>query len=141
MPSETIGARGHPNVRSQHRNTIEFTAETHLTPRGDCIVAVAADKTMAGLSEEFKGALRSEGASLTITIECGGIYETVTARGHPGLILDHPTDMVVRRSGHICPRTLAIHADRAAKDLDRGLVDKLKAGQPARIILRVSSAP
>jgi len=137
MISETLNARGHPNVRSTHRNTFEFTKEGHLTPRGDCIIAVAADKGMGELSEEFKRELKTENRKLQIIIECGGIRETVTAYGHPGLILEHPTDMVVRKTEFICPRTLAIRADKAAKDLDRTLVEELKNGMPVAVRLEL----
>ncbi|MFH0863201.1 MAG: DUF371 domain-containing protein [Candidatus Altiarchaeota archaeon] len=137
MIDEVLTANGHPNVRGTHRNTLEFTKETQLSPRGDCIVAVAADKGMADLSEGFKRKLKTENCRLEITIECGGIKETVTAYGHPGLILEHPTDMVVRKTEFICPRTLAIRADKAAKDLSRGLVEELKNGLPVAVRLRV----
>ena len=33
---------GHENIRSNHQKTIEITKESHLTPRGDCIVGVNA---------------------------------------------------------------------------------------------------
>jgi hypothetical protein len=128
MITETITAKGHENVRATHAKTFEFTAEEHLTPRGDCIVAIQADKTMGGLSEEFKGALRRDGAVLRITIECNGLTEEITAYGSKNLILTHPTDMVVRRSDFICPRTLAIRADKAAADLGRNLVQELSHG-------------
>ncbi len=131
-------ARGHPNVLSLHETTLEFTRETHLTPRGDCIFAVAADKSLPDLPAEFKDALRSENAVLTMTVECGGVSYTVVARGHPGLILTHPTDAVIRKSAFICPRTLAVNADKAACDLGRDLVEVLKKGGEATIILEVS---
>ena len=44
--------------------------------------------------------------------------------------MSHPTDMVVRKSGYICGRTLAINADKAACDLSRALVEKLKNPEP-----------
>jgi uncharacterized protein len=133
-----INAKGHHNVLSTHRNTLEFTKEEHLTPRGDCIVAVAADKTMADLPEEFKAALRKDGTKLTITIECGGLKETVNACGSHKLLLTHPTDFVVRRSDFICARTLAIRADKAASDLSRQLAEELKKGGLVLIKLDVS---
>jgi uncharacterized protein len=132
-----IRAKGHHNILSLHRNTLELTKEDHLTPRGDCIVAVAADKTMADLPEGFKSALRQEGAVLEITMECGGQKDTVKAHGHPDLILDHPTDMVVRKSRFICPRTLALSADKASCDIDRKLVDEMRKGGEVMITLDV----
>jgi len=138
MINETIAARGHPNIRSTHRNTIEFTKETHITPRGDCIVAVTADKAMLELSEDFKRRLKTGDARLEITIECDGIKDTVVAYGHPNLILTHPTDLVVRKSDFICERTLAIKADKAACDLDRSLVAELAKGSGVSIEIRVT---
>jgi uncharacterized protein len=138
MKSELIICSGHHSVLSTHRNTFEFTKETHLSPRGDCIVAVAADRAMADLSGEFKASLKKDGTVLHLTIECGGVSESITAYGHPSLILDHPTDFVVRKTDYICPRTLAIRADKAAKDLDRRLVEKLRTGLPVTIKLDVT---
>ena len=137
MKSEVICCRGHPNVLSTHRNTFEFTKETHLSPKGDCIVAIAADKNMVELPEEFKRRLKTEDSRLEITIECGGLSETITAYGHPNLILTHPTDFVVRKTDFICPRTLAIRAEKAAKDMDRRLIEKLREGLPAIIKLSI----
>jgi len=45
------------------------------------------------------------------------------------LILTHPTDIVIRKSDYICNRTLAIRADKSAKDLPRELAEKLKNPQ------------
>jgi uncharacterized protein len=137
MATEVILCSGHRSVLSTHRNTFEFTKETHLSPRGDCIVAVAADRTMADLPEEFKASLKKGDAVLHLTIECGGISESITAYGHPNLILSHPTDFVVRKTDYICPRTLAIRADKAAKDLDRRLVEELKKGLPVKITMHL----
>jgi uncharacterized protein len=49
----------------------------------------------------------------------------LTAVGSPELRLVHPKDIVIRKSGYISDRTLAIHADKASKDLTRILVEKL----------------
>ena len=52
-----------------------FTKDKHVSKNGDCIVAVAADKSVADLSAEFKEKLRKPNAKLTITIEAGGFKE------------------------------------------------------------------
>jgi hypothetical protein len=41
-------------------------------------------------------------------------------------LLTDPADLVVRKSDYVCGRTLAILADKAAKDLSRKLVEKLR---------------
>jgi len=128
MPAEVVRARGHPNVRATHPTTLEITREVHLTPRGDCIVAVGADKAARDLGEAFKEAARRPGAEIIITIEVPskGLVEVIRARGHPGLTFQHPTDMVIRKSDYVCGRTVAILADKAARDLSRELVEALR---------------
>ncbi len=123
---EVIFAQGHLNILATHRTTLEFTRDQHLSKKGDCIVAVAADKAVEDLSGEFKEKLRKPHAKLTILIEACGIIEQVNANGSPRLILTHPTDMVIRKSDYVCNRTLAVNADKAAQDLSRDLVEKLK---------------
>ena len=123
---ETIVGYGHKNVQATHKTTLEITKDKHLSKKGDCIVTVAADKALTDLNTEFKGKLRKPHAKLIILIEAGGIIEQVNAYGSPQLILTHPTDMVVRKSDYVCSRTLAVHADKAAQDLSKALVEKLK---------------
>ena len=144
MAVEVVRARGHPNVRAEHPTTLEVTREEELTPRGDCIIAVGADKAARDLSEEFKRLARSEGATIIMTIEVPslGLREVITGRGHPGLTFDHPTDMVVRKSDYVCGRTVAIRADKAARDLSRELVRALRDPRMEVIIrLEVKLSP
>jgi len=123
---EFIFAYGHTNVLAMHKTTLEITKEERVSRRGDCIIAVSADKALADLSPEFKESLRKENAKMTILIESGDSVEMVNAFGSPRLTLTHPTDMVVRKGSYICSRTLAIRADMGARDLSRKLVEKLK---------------
>jgi hypothetical protein len=135
---EVIFAQGHKNIFATHKTTLEFTTDKHLTKKGDCIIAVAADKASADLSPSFKKNLRNSQAHLILLLEAGGISEQLEAKGDPKLILASPTDVVIRKSGYICNRTLAIHADKAAQDLSRNLVEKLKnPRQTVKITLMV----
>jgi hypothetical protein len=138
--SEAIIARGHENVTSQNKTTLEITKESHLTKRGDCIVAVGANKGAVDLSPRFRKLAQNEKARIIITIEAEGQVEVVNAYGSPQLSFTHPTDLVVRKSGYICNRTLAVRADRAARDLSRALVDKLRnPRQKVRVTLTVEN--
>jgi hypothetical protein len=93
---------------------------------------------MNDLSPEFKENLRKDEAKLTVLIEAGGIVERIDASGSSQLILAHPTDMVIRKSGYICNRTLAIQADKAACDLSREFAMRLRnSSQKIRITLIV----
>jgi len=136
---EVVFGLGHENILATHKATIEFTKDTHLSRKGDCIIAVAADKALADLSPEFKAGLRKPNAKLTIRIEAGGNSAQVQAYGAEQLSLAHPTDAVVRKSYYICSRTLAVRADKAACDLPRDLVEKLKnPKQRVKITLNMS---
>ena len=123
---EKVLAFGHLNIQATHQSTLMFTREKHLSKTGDCIVAVASEKALADLSPEFKDKLRKPNAKLAILIEADGLTEQINASGSPKLILTNPTDMVIRKSDYVCNRTLAIHADKAANDLHRAFVEKLK---------------
>jgi len=125
MLREIIHCRGHENVRATHKSTLEFTKEDYLTPRGDCILCIEADRGINDLSEEFKAALRA-GKKLLIRIKVGDLVDAVLAEGSPDLILDHDFSMVVRKSDYIDARTLAIRANKAARDIDRRIVELLK---------------
>jgi hypothetical protein len=81
---------------------------------------------MNDLDIAFRKALRKDDARVVIQIECGGVAETVNAFGDSNLILDHRTEIVVRKTNHIDDRTLTVRADKAACDLSRKLVERLR---------------
>ena len=137
---EQLTAHGHVNIRSTNRTTFEITKEEHLTPRGDCIVAVGASKGAVDLSSEFKRTACKPGAHIEIRITVNGEVETVKARGHPALTFSHLTDLVVRKSDYVCARTLAIRADKAAFDLSRRLIQKLRNPNQKAIITLIAEA-
>jgi hypothetical protein len=135
---EVVFGYGHENVLAAHKTTLEFTKDTRLSKKGDCIVAVNADKALADLSAEFKENLRKPHAKLTILIEADEVMEQLNAYGSPQLVLTHSTDIVVRKSDYVDNRTLAVHANKAARDLPRDLLEKLKnPKQKVKITLEV----
>jgi len=137
MLVEKIKAVGHRNVTARHKTTLEITKEDHLTPRGDCIIGISADRSLPELSRRFREALKSRKARLEIILSCSNLTEKITAYGDPNLTLRHPTDMVIRKSSFVCERTLAIKANKAAIDLNREFVKKLREGKEVEIELRV----
>jgi len=138
---EIIHARGHENILSTNMTTFEITKDTHLAKRGDCIIAVGADKAGPELSQEFKIALQSESAKLTITIEVDMEKQIVHASGHRQLTLTHPADLVVRRSDYVCDRTLAIRSDNVAKDFSKDLVKRLQDPKQTVLITLIAETP
>lgn len=126
---ERFTARGHESILATHKSTFEITKDTHLTRRGDCVVAVAADKGVGDLSDEVKRILRKKGSKLTIVLQAGEEREVVESWGCPELVLSHPGDMVIRKSSFVSDRTLSVRANKAAEDLSRRFVRKLRDSQ------------
>ncbi|ABR55725.1 DUF371 domain-containing protein [Methanococcus aeolicus] len=124
----TIVGTGHKNINATHKTTLEITKEPYLTPTGDCIVGINIDKSMVDFSEEIREKIRSSD-KIIVEIIVGDLKETIVGKGHKDLILNHPTDIVIRKSNFICPRTLIINADKSANDLNREIVERLKKGE------------
>lgn len=118
-----ITAHGHKNIMAQHKTTIEITTDPRLSPSGDCIVAVGCDKGFLDLAPHVKETMRR--GKMTLTFECAGHTWSISGRGDPALRMEHPTDMVIRKSTYCCPRTLMIGADKAAYDMPRDMVQAL----------------
>ena len=124
--TEIIWACGHKNILSTHKTTFETTKEADLTKRGDCIIAVKATKGAKDIHPRFRKTAMKENAQLTIIIEANDFRETVKARGSSRLTFTSSTDIVIRKSDYVCGRTVAIGADKAASDLSRRLVERLR---------------
>lgn len=138
--SETVRARGHRNVTATHRSTFEVTRDCDMTPAGDCIIAVCADRWPATLSDEFKAMAAREDAKITAEIRCGGRTDIVQGRGSSKMTFTDERSMVFRVSDFVCGRTVMINADKAARGLDRELVKALASGNEAIIVLTVERA-
>ena len=123
---EVIYARGHANAQLTHKTTFQITKEAFLSKRGACVIAIAATKGAIDLSSKFKETARREKTRIKVIIEIDNVKEVVKAQGSSRLTFIHPNDLVVRKSGYVCGRTLAINADKAANDLSKKLVEKLQ---------------
>jgi hypothetical protein len=125
----TITARGHINVRARHPKTIELTADVDVTPRGTCIVGVAAELDRQGL-------VGLDGP-VVVTLTCGHASDAVRGMANPRYDPGSGR-LVIRRSHHRAPDTLVVDADRGSADLDRALVAALARDDAE---LRVDIAP
>ena len=101
-----------------------ITKEEEVGPKGDCIVAVCADKGAKDLSGALKRAIRA-GRRVRVTLKVGDVAEVIQGFGDPALAQENPTDIVIRKSRFTCGRTVAIEADKAAGDLSRTFVSRL----------------
>jgi hypothetical protein len=131
--AERIRCRGHPLVRATHPTTFEVTTEDHLTRQGDCIIGVRADRGAGGLSPEFRRALADDRAVLVTRLNAGGFSAEVHGHGSSRMTLEHTADLVWRRSGFVCPRTVAILCDRTAATLPRELIRALREGSELEV--------
>jgi hypothetical protein len=123
---EIIRAKGHTNIKATHRTTLELTKDPDVTPRGDCIVGVSADKAAFDLNEDFKNCLRSERAFLVIVFTVNELIDFVLAEGSPMLILSDKNKIIIRKSTYIEPATIGVRANKASVDIRRDLVERLK---------------
>ena len=121
-----IFSKGHRNVTSHHKSTFEITKDAEIEPTADCIVGVDMDKTMLDFPQEFKDKIANSNTKIIVELKTENGHDEITGFGHEDLTLTHPTDIVIRKSDYVCSRTLMIGADKAAKDLDRDLIDDLK---------------
>jgi uncharacterized protein len=132
---EIIRCHGHPLVLGTHPTTFEVTREDHLTRKGNCIIGIAADKGCAGLSPAFKAVLAHDDAHLITMLACHGEKVKIHSRGSALMLLDHPTDMVWRKSTFVCGRTIGIRSDYVALTFPKGLLQNLKAGKEMEVTL------
>ena len=125
---------GHKNITSRHKTTLEFTKDNGMGLEGDCIVGVKADFSLDSLKKIIKS-LKSNN-KITIIIETINkdytkIIEKINAEINPKFNSDK--DIVIRKSDFIDERTFAIKADKAACDLNKGLVEFLRNGSKIKI--------
>jgi len=135
---EVLRARGHEHVAGTHESTFEVTTDDWLTPAGDCIVGVAAERAPAAFDPAFVAACRDADATISVTLSVDGHEQTVRGRGDPALTFESDRSMVVRTSDYVDDRTVCVGADAAATDLDRDLVAALD--EDASLTVRLSVA-
>ncbi len=129
---DEIIAYGHKNVEATHDTTVEITKDVALTERGDCIIAIKADKACKDLDDLLKNYLKLA-QPIKITVEVNDEKDEIVAFGSPALKLTSNNSLVIRKSDFIDGRTAAILSDKSAVDLDRKLIEELKKPKPVRI--------
>jgi len=135
---EVVSAEGHEHVSAEHASTFEVTSDDYLTPAGDCILGIEADRVPADFDPAFVAACQSHDATITLTLEAGGHAVTVEGRGHPDLSFENERSMVGRTSEYVDGRTVVVGADAAAGDLDRAFVAALADGAALTVTLTVA---
>ena len=132
-----ILTKGHKNVSSLHKSTFEITKDVEIGPTADCIIGVDMDNSMLNFPEEFKRKIANSNTVIKVVLDTENGHDEITGFGHEDLTLTHPTDIVCRTSDYTCSRTLMINADKAAKDLDSGLIEDLKNGKIMEVTIKL----
>ena len=131
-------AKGHENILATHKTTLMITRDDQLTKRGDCIVAVEAERGFKDLPSKLKEMLKNDNANVKITLKAQNYKFEVEGKGTSQLTLRHCNDMVIRKSSYVCERTLMIKADKAASDLPREFVEIIRdSNQLIKITINV----
>jgi hypothetical protein len=109
---------GHPNIRAEHVKTIEFTKDTDLTERGDCILGIRSTFEREKL-KQFSKKVRFV---CEVTDGTGGtVRSEFKCRVNPRFSNDH--ELVLRKSGFASERTFGLALNRGANWLDRKIVE------------------
>jgi hypothetical protein len=119
-------AYGHENVIGEHKTTVELTSEDYLTRTGTCIVGVCSNITLDQMDSTIKKLASLPSTKIVLRMSVDGLKEEITGSGGPKLTYMDSTSMVARTSAFECGRTLMVKADKAASDLSRDFIDRLK---------------
>ncbi|MFX1566314.1 MAG: DUF371 domain-containing protein [Promethearchaeota archaeon] len=122
----TFTATGHPNIQATHKSTFEVTMAPDLSLQGDCIIGVNASHSAQQINSLLGDALRHPKSHLLTYLSNGPITECIQGYGSPQLILQSPTSLVWRTSDYVDDRTIAIRCNKAARDLNRRLIESLQ---------------
>ena len=137
MAQDEVIFYGHSNVKSLHAKTLEITKDDYLTPRGDCIIGIRADKSCADLDEALKDRLRRSLAIVRIEVIVGTESILITGKGDERLKLLSSHDIVIRKTNFVCPRTMSVRTDKAALEMPRKMV-KLLQDKDRKAVLRIT---
>jgi len=137
---EVVHATGHEHVTAEHASTLELTSDDYLTPAGDCILGIEADRVPAEFDPEFVDACQSSEATITATLSAAGHTVTIEGSGHPDLSFDNERSHVLRTSDYVDDRTVMVGADAASGDVDRELVAALADGADLTMTLSVAES-
>ncbi len=132
-------AFGHPNIRATHKTTLEFTKDTNLTLEGDCIMGVKADFDCQKLREFIK-ACKGERMRMVIRVPFGKKVLEDTIEARPNTLFNDAHELVVRKTDFRSGRTLGMHANKAAFDVNRMVIEVLRDPEQRIDIILQNSA-
>ena len=110
--------QGHREILGNHKTTLEFTKDSSLTERGNCIIGVGADFELY----ELRKFLKFE--KIKIRIKVDDFCDELIAFTNKNFNDNH--EIVIRMGNFISKRTLAINSTKASKDINKNLINALK---------------
>ncbi len=135
--SEIVRSRGHVNVTATHKTTIELTRDDYLTPLGDCIIGVQADKAVGDFSKEFKRLAKDDNSIIVAVFVTRNNIDIVYGYGSRKLLLTDKRKIIIRKSSYIDGATIMVNANKAARDLSRKLIEDLVKGSQLYVLFIV----
>lgn len=124
-----------------HKTTLEFTKDEELSLNGDCIVGVKADFSLPQLKNFIKSLKGNNKVTIrieTINEEHNKAIENINAEINPSFNSDK--EIVIRKTCFISERTFAIKADKAAFELNKGLIRFLSVNR-GNILVTIRNKP
>lgn len=112
-------AFGHNNILALHKNTIEFTKDSEVSLQGDCILGVGCDFDLGELKKFIAGKEK-----FTVEISVDGVNDSFECLVNP--LFDDSQEMVFRLGEFKSVRTLGLRSTKAAKHINRKIVEKMK---------------
>ncbi len=125
----TFFCYGHSNIKAKHVRTLEFTKDTDLSERGDCIIGIRADFNKTEL-QKFRGKIKitvqiiNDDKNSITNLSTPILQDTFRAVVNPKFDDEH--EMVFRKSLYPSPRTFGHFLNKGANCLDRKMVELLK---------------
>ena len=110
--------QGHREILGDHKSTLEFTKDSFLTKKGNCIIGIKAGFEL----DELKKFLRFK--KIKIKINVNDFLDELIAV--PNKTFNDNHEIVIRIGEFISPRTFAINATKASGDINRNLINLLK---------------
>ena len=117
-------AYGHQNILGTHKTTLEFTKDSELSLKGDCIVGVKADFDLNEIKKFIKNS-KSNKIKIIIETDDKKIKEIVEAELNPNF--NDEKEIVIRKTDFASERTLGINCDKPSLGIQKTLINYLKS--------------
>ncbi len=128
--SYSFSCYGHQNITSRHKNSLEFTKDSDVTLKGDCVIGVNVDFDLKVLKEFIK---KNKDKKVRMKITANSISDEVLFDLNPEF--DDEREIVIRKSSFLSLRTLGINSDKGADDLEKNLKKALSQNQKVYVTI------